>query len=382
MNFDWTAQQQDFRHRVAVFARQHLADDVRDRDANGRFSQSLWNRCAEFGIQGMHVPTELGGRDSADLLMAVAAMEVLGRECRDAGLLLALNAHMWSVQLPLLKLASESQQREYLPRLCSGEWKGAHAMTEPQAGSDAFGLQTTATETADGFRLNGTKCMVTLAPLADVFLVTATVDPAKGQWGLCTFIVPRTAAGLDVGPAESKMGLRTVPFGSLVLRDCRVPRTARLGQGGEMAALHRLLEVERCCILACQVGAMERQLDDSVRYVRERRQFGRSIGSFQSVSNRIADMKMRLEASRWLLYRVAWLKSRDRSAMAETALLKLFLSESFVDSSLDAVRVHGGRGYMTEFEVERDLRDALGGVFYAGTSDIQRNIIASMLGVA
>ena len=127
---------------------------------------------------------------------------------------------------------------------------------------------------------------------------------------------------------------------------------------------------------------MERQLDDSVRYVRERRQFGRSIGSFQSVSNRIADMKMRLEASRWLLYRVAWLKSRDRSAMAETALLKLFLSESFVDSSLDAVRVHGGRGYMTEFEVERDLRDALGGVFYAGTSDIQRNIIASMLGVA
>lgn len=310
-------------------------------------------------------------------------MEALGHGCRDAGLLLALNAQMWSVQLPILKLGSEQQKQSVLRRLCAGEWKGAHAMTEPDAGSDAFGLKTYAEVTDGGYILNGSKCMVTLAPLADIFLITATLNPAQGKWGLATFLVPRETPGLSVGETDSKMGLRTVPFGSLQLSDCFVPSAARLGRGdGEVAALHQLLEVERCCILASQVGAMERQLNECVAYARKRRQFGKSIGSFQSVSNRIADMKVRLETSRWLLYRVAWLKTRDQSALAETALLKLHLSECFVDSSQDAMRIHGGRGYMTEFEVERDLRDALGAVFYAGTSDIQRNIVASMLGVA
>lgn len=382
MQFEWTQQQQQYRDRVAAFARQNLVDDVCRRDHTESFSQTLWQKCADFGIQGMNVDAAYGGRDSADILMSVAAMEVLGGACRDAGLLLALNAQMWSVQLPLLRLGTETQKQSTLPRLCSGQWKASHAMTEPEAGSDAFGIRTTARKTSDGYVLCGEKCMVTLAPLADLFLVTATVDPDKGRWGLATFLVHRDNPGLEVGAADAKMGLRTVPFGRLTLSDCRVPADARLGGEGEMAALHGLLEVERCCILACQVGAMQRQLDDCVAFARSRRQFNRPIGSFQAVAHRVADMKVRLETCRWLLYRVAWLKSQNKSALAETAALKLHLSESFVDSSMDAMRVHGGRGYMAEFEVERDLRDAMGGVFYAGTSDIQRNIISSMLGVA
>lgn len=382
MQFEWTSLQQQYRDQVAAFARQHLIDDVGRRDAGGQFAQSLWQACADFGIQGMNVPSQYGGAQTADILMSVAAMEMLGAVCRDAGLLLALNAQMWSVQLPLLRLGTEAQKQATLPRLCSGQWKAAHAMTEPEAGSDAFGIQTTACRTGDGYVINGEKCMVTLAPLADLFLVTATVDPKKGRWGLATFLIRRDNPGLSAGTADAKMGLRTVPFGRLTLSNCRVPHDARLGGDGEITALHSLLEVERCCILACQVGAMQRQLDDCVAYARSRRQFDRPIGSFQAVAHRVADMKVRLETCRWLLYRVAWLKSQDKSALAEAAALKLHLSESFVDSSMDAMRVHGGRGYMAEFEIERDLRDAMGGVFYAGTSDIQRNIISSMLGVA
>ena len=178
------------------------------------------------------------------------------------------------------------------------------------------------------------------------------------------------------------MGLRTVPIGELEFDDCFVSAEQRLGgEGAGVSLSNSSLEWERCCILASQLGAMERQLDEAVRYARERRQFGQPIVKFQSVSNRLADMKLRLETSRLLLYKVAWLKRAGKSAMMEAALLKLHLSEAFVDSSLDAIRIHGGAGYMTENGIERDLRDAVGGVIYAGTSDIQRNIVAALLGL-
>ena len=166
------------------------------------------------------------------------------------------------------------------------------------------------------------------------------------------------------------------------MNDCFVPESHRLGkEGGGFATFNYSLEFERCCILASQVGAMERQLEVCIRYARERKQFGKSIGKFQSVSNRIADMKLRLETAKLLLYRVAWTKSQGKSAMMDAAILKLYLSESYVDSSIDAMRIHGGKGYLTENGVDRDMRDAIGGVLYAGTSDIQRNIISGLLGL-
>jgi hypothetical protein len=245
-----------------------------------------------------------------------------------------------------------------------------------------FSLQTTATRCDGGYRLNGVKRHVTSAPIADLALVFATIDPALGKWGITAFVVQKGTQGFRAGPPREKMGLRTIPLGDFFFEDCFIPEENRIGpEGAGVSISSHSLEYERCCILASQLGAMERQLETCIEYARERRQFGRPIGAFQSVSNRIAEMKLRLETARLLLYKVAWLKKTGKPAMLEAALLKLYLSESFVQSGLDAIRIHGGNGYMTEFEVERDLRDAIGGTLFAGTSDIQRNIVARLLGL-
>ena len=199
---------------------------------------------------------------------------------------------------------------------------------------------------------------------------------------MTAFLVEKEFDGFNRLPMQHKMGLRTVPIGGFSFKDCFVPEENRLGPEGAGVGLSTsFLEWERCCILASQLGAMERQLDECVKFAKKRHQFGQSVGKFQSVSNRIVDMRLRLETCRLLLYKVAWLKSQGQSAMMEAAMLKLHLSECFVASSLDAIKVHGGVGYLTENEIERDMRDAVGGVIYAGTSDIQRNIIASILGL-
>ena len=273
-------------------------------------------------------------------------------------------------------------QQKYLPGLCSGELIGAHGMTEPDSGSDAYSLRTRAERCDGGYVLNGTKMFVTNAPVADLAVIFATVDPGRGLWGITAFLVERGTPGFDVSRDLHKMGLRTAPMAELILQDCYVPEENRLGPEGIGARIfNSSMEWERSCILAGHVGAMERQLETSIRYARERVQFSQPIGKFQSVANRIVDMKVRLETARLLLYKVAWLKKTGRPAVMEAALAKLYLSECFVASSLDAIRIHGGYGYMTEFEVERDLRDAVGGTLYSGTSDIQRTIIARLLGL-
>lgn len=224
--------------------------------------------------------------------------------------------------------------------------------------------------------------MITLAPIADIALVFANSSPKLGKWGLSAFIVEKGLPGFTQGPNEEKMGMRTVPFGELIFDDCFVPVENLLGkEGAGWGITNYTLEYDRCCILASQLGSMERQLEESIDFVKQRKQFGKSISEFQAVSHRIANMKLRLETSRLLLYQVAWLKHQDRPAMMEAALLKLHLGESFVASSLDAIRCNGGRGYISENGVERDLRDAVGSVLYAGTSDIQRNIIANLMGL-
>lgn len=381
MEFAWSDEQHALRARYAGFGRECLNGELVARDHAGEFRRENWQACADFGILRLSVPREYSG-EGTDLLTAMLAMEGLGYGCRDNGLTFGLNAQLWTVQLPIARFGTDEQKRRFLPPLCSGEMIGAHAITEADAGSDAFSLTTRADRRDGGYVLNGTKRLVTFAPVADLALVFATVDPAKGRWGITAFVVERAAAGFRSSPARDKMGLRTVPIGELIFEDCFVPEENRLGpEGAGVSISTHSLEIERCCILASQLGAMERQLEAAVRFARERRQFGQPIGKFQSVANRLADMRLRLETSRLLLYKVAWLKSQDKPAMLEAALLKLHLSESFVESGLDAIRVHGGSGYLTDTEIERDLRDAIGGTLYAGTSDIQRNIIARALGL-
>lgn len=382
MDFSFTAEQEAIRSRMNQFARSHLTESTQSVSAGAVFDRLLWDRCAEEGILRMMVAKEFSGTDPVDPLTALIAMEGLGYGCTDNGLPFAINANIWTIQLPIQSLGTADQKRQFLPKLCSGEWIGCHAMTEPQSGSDAFSMQTSATRCDGGYRLNGQKCMISLAPASDLIVLFATVNPQAGRWGVTTFLVPTASEGIEVSAPTAKMGLQTVPMGTITFTDCFVPESFRLGPEGAGASIAQHgLEFERCGIFSSMLGRMERQLDNSIAYANSRRQSGRSIGTNQSVSNRIADMKVRLETARLLAYKLAWLLTQGKPATTESAMLKLVLGEDFLASGIDAMRIYGGHGYLVENGLERDVRDALGGVLYAGTSDIQRNIIAGMLGV-
>ncbi len=381
MDFSWTEEQLKFKQAVIEFAEKNLNDGLLERDRVGELARDNWRKCAHFGILGLPMPEQYGGAD-ADILTTMLTMEGLGYGCRDNGLIFAMNAQMWSVQMPILLYGTEAQKQKYLPGMCSGDIIGAHGMTEPDSGSDAYSLRMRAERSDGGYVLNGAKMFVTNAPVADMAVIFATVDPARGMWGITGFLVDADTPGFSISRDIEKMGLRTSPMAELVFQDCFIPEDNRLGREGIGANIfNSSMEWERSCILASHIGAMERQLEVSIDYARERNQFGQAIGKYQSVANRIVDMKVRLETARLLLYKVAWLKMMGKPAVMEAAMAKLYLSECFVQSSLDAIRTYGGYGYMTEFEVERDLRDAIGGTLYSGTSDIQRNIIARLLGL-
>jgi alkylation response protein AidB-like acyl-CoA dehydrogenase len=381
MDFSWTEEQLAYREAVIKFAQAQLNERLLERDRQGEFSRELWSKCAQVGIQGMPFPEEYGGAN-ADILTTMLTMEGLGYGCRDNGLIFAINAQMWSVQMPIFTFGTAGQKQKYLPGLCRGEIIGAHGMSEPDSGSDAYGLRTRAERRDGGYVLNGTKTFVTNGPVSDLALVFATVDPAKKMFGVTGFLVERGTPGFSVSPHIEKMGLRTSPMSELIFEDCFIPLENRLGQEGIGSRIFGdSMEWERSCILGSHIGAMQRLLEKCVQYASERTQFGQPIGKFQAVSNRIVDMKVRLETARLLLYKVAWLKKMGKSAVMEAAMAKLYLSECFVQSGLDAIRTLGGYGYTAEYEVERELRDAVGGTLYSGTSDIQRNIIARLLGL-
>ena len=381
MDFDWSEEQLAFKRAVVEFARQRLNGSMIERDREGQFSRELWEECATFGIQGMPFPEEYGG-GSSDILTTMLTMEGLGYGCLDNGLIFGINAQMWSVQMPIFTFGTEEQKRKYLPGLCSGALIGAHGMSEPDAGSDAFSLRARAERRDGGYVLNGTKTFVTNAPMCDVALVFATVDPARKMMGVTGFLIDKGTPGFTVSKHIDKMGLRTSPMSEIVLDDCVVPESSRLGREGIGSRIFSdSMEWERSCILGSHLGAMERLLERCIQHAKQRHQSGQPIGRFQSVANRIVEMKMRLDTARLLLYRVAWLKKVGRPAVMEAALAKLYLSECFVQSALDSIRTLGGYGYTTEYEVERELRDAVGGTLYSGTSDIQRNIVARLLGL-
>jgi L-prolyl-PCP dehydrogenase len=383
VDFGLSPEQAELARAVREFARRELNDDLEARDRAGSFPRECWRKCAEFGLLGLPVPAAYGGQGQ-DLLTTTIAMEALGHGCRDNGLVFSLNAQMWAVEMPILHFGSDEQRRAWLPRLLSGEVIGAHAITEPGAGSDVFALASRAERVADGYRLNGAKTFSTNAPVADLALAFAYLDrAAEGKpRALTAFLVPRGTPGATFSKPVEKMGLRTSPMGEVVLEDCVVPESSRLGaEGAGMAIFNSAMEWERACIFAAHLGAMERLLEDCIDYARGRRQFGAPIAKFESVADRIADMKVAIEAGRFLLYRVGWLKQQGRSAVLEAAVAKLFVSETHVQAALDALQLHGGYGYMKEYPIEREVRDALSGTLYSGTSEMQRKIIARCLGL-
>lgn len=381
MNLTWTDEQKALRDTVEDFATSRLNVDVEARISGSVFSRTLWKEAAEFGILGLPVPEAYGGTDRG-AVSTILAMEALGRGCRDQGLLFSMHAHMWSVVMPIITFGSDAQKDRYLEPLVDGRLIGAHGMSEPDSGSDAFSMRARAEKVEGGYRLNGTKTFVTNAPVADLFVVFATVDPSRGMWGVTTFLIDRDTPGLSVSEPFKKMGLRTSPMAEIILDDCVVSEDAVLGSPGQGAAIfNHSMAWERSCILASQVGAMDHQLQTCLTYAKERKQFGKPIGDFQLVAARLADMKVRLDTSRLLLYRAAWSMAEDEDAKMASAVAKLYISEAAVASALDAIQTHGGYGFMEEFDVERDLRDFLGGTLYSGTSDIQRLLVARHLGL-
>jgi alkylation response protein AidB-like acyl-CoA dehydrogenase len=381
MEFSLSDEQRELKAAATAFARANLNHDLAKREEAGEFSMAAWQACAQFGIQGLPIPTELGGGGS-DIMTTVLIMEALGYGCHDNGLIFSLNAQLWSLEVPLVKFGTPAQKQAYLPGLMSGELIGAHAMTEPDSGSDAFSMRTRAERQGDFYLLNGTKMYITNAPVADVVLVFASHPDRSRLTGISAFLIDKGTPGLTVTRNLEKMGLRTSPTGEVVVTDCLVPVDRRLGpEGAGMSIFTASMGWERSCIMASALGAMQRQLEACVAYARERKQFGEAIGKFQSVASKVADMYLRLEAARLLVYQAAWLAQQGKPAIAEAAAAKLSTSEAWVQSSLDAIQIHGAYGYMKEAGIERDLRDAVAGTIYSGTSEIQRVILSRMLGL-
>jgi alkylation response protein AidB-like acyl-CoA dehydrogenase len=380
VDFTLTPRQEALKARIRAFAAERLARSAIELDRNAAFDRDGWSACAEAGIHGLPIPKALGG-EGADPVDMVVALEALGYGCRNQGLLFAINAHIWACEIPILQFGTRTQKEHWLPALCDGTLIGAFATAEPGAGSDAYNLAATATPIDGGYELSGTKMFVTNAPVADVFVVMARLPGTEAGKGIVALIVPRNTPGLSVRTLD-KMGLRSAQMGEVTLDRCVVSHDARLGEEGSgVSVLTETMTWERAFILATAVGAMQHQFEDALCYTKHRKQFGTPIGKFQHVSGKLVDMRLRIECARLLLYQLAALKEQGRSLLQEAALTKLYISEAWVASSLDALQIRGGYGYLTETEVERDVRDALGSRLFSGTSEVQRVIVSRCLGL-
>ncbi len=381
MDLEWDEERLQLRSDAVSFASTALGGDIYRDDQEGRWPQEKWLRLADWGYFGLCVPAEYGGA-GADPLTGLLITEGLAEGCPDYGLLFSAVVQAWVVIPAVMRFGSAEQRSDYLPGLAAGSLTAAFAATEVEAGSDVFAMGTRAAAVDGGWRLTGRKAFITNAPIADVFLCFAKIGGDALLGGITAFLVPGDAPGLVREPAQQKMGLRTSPVGDVVLDDVFVPKTAVVGKPGRGAAVFaEVLEWERIWSMALHVGMLLTELRETCKYARERKVFGATISSYQAVSHRLAEMKLRVEAGRLLLYRAAATKAAGKPAGEQAALAKLYLSESAVASSLDSLQVHGAYGYMSESGVERRVRDSLASRIYSGTSEMQREIIVRSMGL-
>lgn len=351
------------------FARDHLVEGFAERERAGTFNREGWNACAKAGV------FSTGLTATIDDLFAL--LRGLGRGTADMGFHLALNAHLWGTVMPLHR----HKESAFLPGCTEGSLIGTHAITEPETGSDLAAMTTVAVPEEDGFRLRGTKTYITNATVADLFLVYSKTASVHRQSPLTVFLVRRDDPGVEIVRPLSKMGCRTAPFAEVSF-DCLLPPERIVGkEGSGLTQFHTSLELERAGVFASVLGVMESQLERTIARARQREAFEKPIGSFQSVSNRIVDMKMRTVIGARLLEAFLERRRDGKRAPMESAMLKLYLGEAFVESSLDAIRIHGAFGYTEEAGIEHQLRDAVGGLLLSGTAEIQRNTVARLLGL-
>ena len=380
MDFSIPQEYLDFKAAVSGFARERIAPRAQELDARGEFSWENWRDLAGMGLLGLPFPDQYGGSEASPLATCIA-MEAVAAAGADAGTTLAWGAHTILCGVPIWLLGNEAQKEKYLPKLCSGEWVGAFGLTEPGSGSDAAAMRTFAEKRGDRWILNGSKMFITNAPIAHVFIIFAATTKGAGNKGISAFIVERDAPGFTVGKDLVKMGNRTSVTAELSFDNCEVPAENLLGLEGMgfLTVGKETLEWERSCLIAPIVGGMEYMLECSTAYAKERKQFGRPIADFQAIQHKLVDMKIAVEGARLLVYRVAWLKQQGKAAMMEAAIAKLWATEAAVRVAYDAVQVFGGYGYIHDYPAERFYRDTRLGTIGAGTSEVQKMVIAHEL---
>jgi alkylation response protein AidB-like acyl-CoA dehydrogenase len=350
-------------------------------DANGVFPWDKWKLIQECGILRLPFEERWGGLGQ-DLRTTMYLLEGLGYGCRDGGLNFSVSTHLASTGIPLQTFGSAELKARYLPGICAGETIGAHAITEPDGGSDALAMRTRARRDGEHYVLNGSKTFVSNGAVADLFVVYARTHPDAGPLGLTPFLVERGTPGFHISNPIAKMGLRTSPLTELFFHDCRVPTGNVIGRpGGGFIVLDHVMKWEILCSFSINLGEMEHRLERCINYARTRTQFGAPIGSYQAISHKIADMKVGVELARKCLFDAADAVTHTREATIDVAIAKLVASEHNLASASAAVQIFGGNGYMVEYGLEKDVRNAVAGTIYSGTSEIQRNRIASILGL-
>jgi butyryl-CoA dehydrogenase len=377
MNFELSPEQRLIRDTAHDFAKREIAPAAAEIDRSHAFPREIFSRLGELGLLGIMVPEAHGG-GGMDALSYAVALEEIARACASTAVAMSVQSSL--VLAPILKEGSDAQHARWLPDLCAGRKIGCFALSEPEAGSDAKAQRTRAVRDGAGWRLSGTKNFITNAPVADVMIVFATTDAAKGSRGISAFLVPTDAPGLTIGPPDNKLGIRGAPSAQVFLADCVVGDDALLGPEGDgFKIAMRALDGGRIGIAAQALGIARAAFEDAVGYARERKTFGQPIAEHQAIQFKLADMKTEIEAARLLLWRAAVKKDRGERYGTEAAMAKLFASEVANRAAKDGVQVFGGYGYLADYPAERHFRDAKITEIYEGTSEIQRLVIASAL---
>ncbi len=382
IDFSLSNEQIEIQRKITQFAQQNLNENIAQRDKEQVFDRTFWDRCGEIGIQGLCVPREHGGLELGPV-STVVALEALGYGCRDNGLNLSLTAHLLACVMPILEYGSDLQKQEYLPALCNGELIAANVITEAHGGSDVYNIKTRAIPEKDGFVINGSKCSITNAPVADVLVIYVMTDPKKGFFGgITAFLLDKKKHSFTASDKVGKMGVRTVWMGDIDLRDVFAEATAiigNVGSGGPIFA--RSMEWERICLGACHLGTMQRLLEQVIAFARDRQSEGKPIGKNQAISHCIADMKTQLQAAKLLTYHAAWKLENNVGVAIDAAITKVFVSETFKNMTIQLMQIFSGAAFRedNDLEIGRALRDALASTMYSGTSEVQRNIIAKWL---
>jgi butyryl-CoA dehydrogenase len=377
MHFDLSEDQRMIREAAREFAEKEIKPIAAKMDEEAEFPAGIVAKLGELGFMGMMVPEEYGGAAMDSVSYAISVEEI---SRADAGIGVAMSVNNSLACQPILDFGNEDQKKKYLTPLASGEKLGAYSLTEPEAGSDAGNVQVAAVLDGDSYVVNGTKIFVTNGGAADVIVLFASTDREAGSRGLSALIIEKGFPGFSVGKEEDKMGIRSSLTNELVFEDCKVPKANLLGgEGMGFKIAMQALDGGRIGIAAQAVGIAQACLDESVRYSKERKQFGKTISSFQAIQWMLANMATRIEASRLLTYKAAFAKDKGGRFSKEAAMAKLFASETAVDAAIDAVQIHGGYGYMKEYTVERLFRDSKITEIYEGTSEIQRLVIAASL---